>query len=125
MATMNPFMMEQRGFICRKVRAPNSLPSSLYANKPTESTAAEPLQLWEASRQGRGGLSLVCLVGEPFRLPANTEGLRDHDGCLLPSVSLLRRQCWAVRPRCEVKTRARRPHCFSGQRDDHEGRRAS
>ena len=62
-----------------KVRAPNSLPSSLYANKPTESTAAEPQARCEATRHERNVLSLVFLVGETYRLLARTESSRDHE----------------------------------------------
>ena len=108
-----------------KVRAPNSLPSSLYANKPTESTAAEPQARCEATRHERSVLSLVFLVGETYRLLARTEGSRDHERSLSAKASPLCRQCSSVRPKREVRSRARRAHCFSRQSDDHEGRRAS
>ena len=59
---MKPRMTEPKRFLAKKVRVPNRVPSSLYANKPTESTAAEPQPLCEATRQQRRVLSLVCLV---------------------------------------------------------------
>ncbi len=89
-ATMNPSMMEQGAVIMEESSCvSNPRPSSLYANTPTESTAAEPQPSCKATRQRGRVLTLVCRVGDTFVLLTRTEESREHDCRPSPSVPLL------------------------------------
>ena len=86
-ATMNPFMtvpmrVHHEGMALKppipaddqnKVRTPDFLPSSLHANKPPESTAADRRPTCGAAPRNRPILVLAYLVGEAFGLLTGTE----------------------------------------------------
>jgi hypothetical protein len=62
----------------KKARVANSPPSSLHANKPTESTAAEPHSMRSPTPQVPRVVALVCLVGATLFLLTGTEDSRHH-----------------------------------------------